>query len=228
MGKIPTGAYPIDLLLDGGIETDIITSFYGSSASGKTNIALMASVNIAKSGKKVIFIDTEGGFSFERIKQLSGNLYEDVLKNIILFKPVNFQEQKKDVVLSYEYAKKDSDVGLIVIDSISMLYRLERGDSDSKDVNIELAKQLQLLSEIARRYNIPVIVTNQVYSLFEEKNKIEIVGGDLIKYWSKCLIELRVLGNGVREAILKKHRYLPEGRSVKFIITNNGLELVED
>ena len=194
MGKIPTGAYPIDLLLDGGIETDIITSFYGSSASGKTNIALMASVNIAKSGKKVIFIDTEGGFSFERIKQLSGNLYEDVLKNIILFKPVNFQEQKKDVVLSYEYAKKDSDVGLIVIDSISMLYRLERGDSDSKDVNIELAKQLQLLSEIARRYNIPVIVTNQVYSLFEEKNKIEIVGGDLIKYWSKCLIELRVLG----------------------------------
>lgn len=228
MGKIPTGAYPIDLLLDGGIETDIITSFYGSSASGKTNIALIASVNIAKSGKKVIFIDTEGGFSFERIKQLSGNLYEDVLKNIILFKPVNFQEQKKDVVLSYEYAKKDSDVGLIVIDSISMLYRLERGDSDSKDVNIELAKQLQLLSEIARRYNIPVIVTNQVYSLFEEKNKIEIVGGDLIKYWSKCLIELKVLGNGVREAILKKHRYLPEGRSVKFIITNNGLELVED
>jgi len=54
MSKISTGIYPIDKLLDGGIETDIITSFYGPSASGKTNIAIISSYNVSRLGKKVI------------------------------------------------------------------------------------------------------------------------------------------------------------------------------
>ncbi|WP_256443535.1 P-loop NTPase family protein [Candidatus Nanopusillus massiliensis] len=58
-----------------------------------------------------------------------------------------------------------------------MLYRLERGDSNVNEVNIELAKQLQIFSEIARKYNIPVLVINQVYSLFDNKDTIGIVGG---------------------------------------------------
>ncbi|WP_256443537.1 hypothetical protein [Candidatus Nanopusillus massiliensis] len=71
MSKISTGVYPIDKLLDGGIETDIITSFYGPSASGKTNIAIRNSYNVSRLGKKVIYIDTEGGFSLERLKQIA-------------------------------------------------------------------------------------------------------------------------------------------------------------
>ncbi|MGC9133185.1 MAG: DNA repair and recombination protein RadB [Nanopusillaceae archaeon] len=224
MGKISTGIYPIDKLLDGGLETDIITSFYGPSASGKTNIALISSYNVARLNKKVIFVDTEGGFSFERLKQISKEEFENVLKNILLYKPMNFLEQKKAIFLTYEKVKENSnDIGLIVIDSVSMLYRLEKGDEDVNEVNIELAKQLQILSEISRKYNISVLVTNHVYSLLEEKDKIGIVGGDLIKYWSKCLVELKVYDNGIREAILRKHRYLPEGVSVKFKIVNDGI-----
>jgi DNA repair protein RadB len=224
MGKVSTGIYPIDKLLDGGLETDIITSFYGPSASGKTNIALISSYNVARLNKKVIFIDTEGGFSFERLKQISKEEFDNVLKNILLYKPMNFLEQKKAILLTYEKVKENfNDIGLIVVDSISMLYRLEKGDENVNEVNIELAKQLQILSEIARKYNIPVLVTNQVYSLLEERDKIGIVGGDLIKYWSKCLVELKVYDNGVREAILRKHRYLPEGISVKFKIVNDGI-----
>ena len=224
MGKVSTGIYPIDKLLDGGLESDIITTFYGPSASGKTNIAIISSYNVARLNKKVIYIDTEGGFSFERLKQIAKEEFENVLKNILMYKPVNFLEQKKSVYLTYDYVKNNyKDVGLIVIDSISMLYRLERGDENVNEVNMELAKQLQIFSEITRKYNIPVLVTNQVYSLFDEKDKIGIVGGDLIRYWSKCLVELRILDNGVREAILRKHRYLPEGLSVKFKIINDGI-----
>jgi len=224
MSKISTGIYPIDKLLDGGIETDIITSFYGPSASGKTNIAIISSYNVSKLGKKVIYIDTEGGFSPERLKQIAKEDFENIMKNILLYKPVNFSEQKKAIYLTYDYIKKNSsDVGLIVVDSISMLYRLERGDSNVNEVNIELARQLQIFSEISRKYNIAVLVINQVYSLFDNKDTIGVVGGDLIKYWSKCLIELRILDNGIREAILRKHRYLPEGISIKFKIVNDGI-----
>lgn len=89
-----------------------------------------------------------------------------------------------------------------------MLYRLELGDAiTSKDnekiseVNRKLAKQLRSLNEIARKQNIPVIVTNQVYSTFTQNSddqnferKVSMVGGDLLKYWSKCLIELQEFG----------------------------------
>jgi hypothetical protein len=37
------------------------------------------------------------------------------------------------------------------------------------------------------------------------------------------LVELRILDNGIREAILRKHRYLPEGISIKFKIVNDGI-----
>ncbi len=229
MSKISTGAYPIDKLLDGGLESDIITSIYGPSASGKTNIAIITAVNISKIGRNVIFLDTEGGFSFERVKQLSGNNFENVLKNIILFKPLTFLEQKKYIFKIKELVDDNySNIGIVIIDSISMLYRLERGDNEAREVNIELAKQLQVLSEIARKYDIPVLVTNQVYSLIDERGKIEVVGGDLIKYWSKCLIELKIHENGIREAILRKHRYLPENLSVKFRITSSGLEEIQN
>ncbi|RDD52203.1 DNA repair and recombination protein RadB [Nanoarchaeota archaeon NZ13-N] len=225
MGNVSTGVIPIDKLLDGGLEDDIITAIYGPSSSGKTNIAIISAINIILSGKKAIYMDTEGGLSFERIRQIAKNKFDDVLKNIYLFQPVNFQEQKRDIYNIYKHVKeRKEEIGIIIIDSISMLYRLERGDQEVREVNMELAKQLQILAEIARRYKIPVLVTNQVYSPFDEREKIEIVGGDLIRYWSKCLIELRVIGEGVRVALLRKHRHLPEGRSVKFIITNDGIE----
>ena len=58
---------------------------------------------------------------------------------------------------------------------------------------------MRILAEISRKQNIPVLITNQVYMEFlsEEdfKKGVErntnIVGGDLFKYWSKCIIELK-------------------------------------
>jgi len=223
MNKVSTGSRPIDFLLDGGLEKDIITTFYGPAGSGKTNISLSTSCSVARSGKKVVFIDTEGGYSVERLKQLAGKDFEDISQKIILFKPTTFQEQKKYVFITHDYIKnRKEDIGLVVIDSISMLYRLELGDEEAREVNRELARQLQLLADISRKREIPVLVTNQVYNAFDTKG-IEIVGGDLIKYWSKCLVELRILKEGVREAILKKHRYLPEERKITFKITTSGL-----
>ena len=77
---------------------------------------------------------------------------------------------------------------------------------------------MKLLSEIARKRGISVIVTNQVYNWEESKN---MVGGDILKYWGKCLIEL-VNDNGRRIAYLRKHRSLPE-KSLNFTIDDKGI-----
>ena len=66
--KIPTNS-SIDNLLNGGFEKGTVTQIFGPPSSGKSNIALCLAVNVAKSGKKAIYMDTEGGISIDRIKQ---------------------------------------------------------------------------------------------------------------------------------------------------------------
>ncbi len=54
------------------------------------------------------------------------------------------------------------------------------------------------------------------------ERKANFVGGDLLKYWSKCIIELRV-EKGKRKAVLVKHRSLPE-KELSFEIVNEGIK----
>ena len=82
MVKITTGADFLDRFLDGGYDHDIVTTLYGPSGSGKTNLCIIAAVKVAESGGKVIFVDTEGGFSVERVKQIVGGGYEKILESI--------------------------------------------------------------------------------------------------------------------------------------------------
>lgn len=223
MAKISAGSYDLNKWLYGGYESDAISMIYGGSGTGKTNFCLLAAVSIAKKESKVIFIDSEGGFSVERIKQLVGEEYEEVLKNIILLKPTSFTEQKKAFDSLLEYLKKE--VSLIVVDGMTILYRLEIAEAREKSreeiqkTNSELAKQMRTLAEIARKKDIPIIVTNQVYNWDEQ---MKMVGGDLLKYWSKCHIEL-VNEKGKRTAYLRKHRSLKE-KSMDFEITNSGIK----
>ncbi|MBI4151386.1 DNA repair and recombination protein RadB [Candidatus Woesearchaeota archaeon] len=221
MSRISTGAVFLDRFLDGGYDADIITTIYGPSGSGKTNLCLLAAVRIAEQGKKVLFIDTEGGIAVERIKQISSR-YEEVLERILFLNPVTFEEQK--VMFNGLKALATDDVGLIIVDSISMLYRLELSRAEEVyDVNSALGRQIALLVEIARTRNIPVLITNQVYADFDHKEKVKMVGGDLLKYGSKCLLEVQKF-NSCRGLILRKHRSLPEGKELKFKIVESGIE----
>lgn len=123
----------------------------------------------------------------------------------------------------------NADTGLVVVDTIAMLYRLEMGKTeDVYGVNKELGLQLSYIGEIARKKDIPVLITNQVYANFEDKNKISMVGGDILKYASKCLIELQLLPNSRRRAILRKHRSVQEGKEAVFKIIENGFEELKE
>ena len=95
-------------------------------------------------------------------------------------------------------------------------------------INFDLIEQIKYLQEIARKRNIAVLVTTQVYNEFLSEEDwlagkeagVNVVGGDILKYWSKCLIELK--NNGKRQAIIRKHRSLPE-KSLNFEICNEGI-----
>ena len=221
--KIPTDS-PLDIIMGGGIEKGCLTQFYGPPGSGKTNIVLQLLVSCAQNGDKAIFVDTEGGLSIERVKQISNNQFNSFAQNIIIFEPTTFNEQI-DVLKKIENLldSKKEKVELIILDSAVALYRLKEGDSTQ--TNRELGQQMALLSRIARKYNIAVVITNHIYSVFDSDGIIEPVGGTILKYWSKIVVELaRANALGERSATLKRHRSRPEGLRARFRIVDHGIE----
>ncbi|MGV8131035.1 MAG: DNA repair and recombination protein RadB [Candidatus Pacearchaeota archaeon] len=234
MVKVSAGNYDLNAWLKGGYDSGIVTTLYGGPGSGKTNFCMIAAVSQAKKGNKVIFIDTEGGFSSERVKQLfssksaNGNeknlSINEVLENILVLKPTNFKEQQQSFDQLLKHLKEQ--VSLIIVDGMTMLYRLDFADARSSEKDIEniqivnatLTKQMRLLVEIARKNDIPVLVTNQIYNW---DNEIRMVAGDIIRYWSKCLIEL-TNESGKRTAFLVKHRSIGE-KSLAFQIYDGGI-----
>lgn len=210
----------LDKFLEGGIESDVITTIYGPAGSGKSCICMIIAKNIVKSGKKVIYIDTEGGFSVERFKQLDVD-YEKTLNEIMLLKITNFKDQE-DAFKNLNKTINDK-VGMIIVDSIAMLYRYELSKADNvSDINKSLGLQLSNLIEIARVKNIPSVLTNQVYSDFDKPGEVKLIGGDILKYSSKCLIELKKAKTH-RLAIIKKHRSIEENKELEFKIKNEGI-----
>lgn len=221
--KIPTNSR-IDTLLEGGVERGIITQIFGPPSSGKSNIALSLAVGVAKQGKKVVYIDTEGGISLDRIKQIAQFDFSKVANNILVLEPNSFTEQTDNLkTLDLWVSKNNDDLDLIVLDSAVALYRVD--DMQSSPLNKELGKQMGILSKIARKYDIAVVLTNQIYNSFDEdKDNIHPVGGMILQYWSKTMIQLDKTDElHERIAIIKRHRNIAEGKRVNFKITSKGI-----
>ncbi|MBI4154905.1 AAA family ATPase [Candidatus Woesearchaeota archaeon] len=176
-----TGCLQLDELIQKA--NNEITLVYGPASSGKTTLAKLSAIQLLIENKKVLFIDTENGFSVERFLQLSGN--EKLLKNIIMLKPKNFYGQYKAIQSLEKTADKFS---LIIIDTIGIFYRKELKKNQYL-ANKVLDKQFQILKEISKK--IPVLITNQVYINLND-NKINNVGGEMVKNWANCLIELKI------------------------------------
>lgn len=214
---------PLDELLGGGIEHGIITNVYGEAGSGKTNFCIQAVVSCIQNGGKAVFIDTEGGFSAERYLQMHDD--RSSLDRLIMFEPTTFQEQTQ-VFDDLPSVVAEEVPDLIVVDSLVSLYRLNLNGDTAQDINTELSTQFSTLSKLAREHNLPVVVTNQVYSQFDSDENV-MVGRDIPAYWSKTLLELEKVRDSKRKATVRKHRSRPEGISADFIIAQNSLSAVD-
>ncbi len=212
-------------MLNGGIEKGCITEIYGEAGSGKTNICLSTAIQVAREDKYVIYVDTEG-VSMERFSQLGGN--EELAKKILFYKAYKFSHQTEIIERAVNLIEKRGDISLLIVDSMTEFYRAERGVEEdiSSKRRSSLAWQLSLLNSIARKKNVAVLITNQVY-LNTTTKEIKPIGGHTLHHNAKAIIFLRKIGNGYREAVLKKHRSLPEGLVARFIIKEDGLYPME-
>jgi DNA repair protein RadB len=220
LDRLPSGCQSLDLLLSGGFESGIITQLYGEAGTGKSNIVMQLAVQAVARGLRVIFIDTEG-FSAERFKQIAGPGAEEMAAKIMIFEPMSLEQQAIAIREAAKIAGRD--LGLIILDSATSLYRVLLEAEDNRSIRRTLTVQLSELQEIARRHRIPVVITNQVY-MDIENNSLRPMGGTGLEHICKAILFLEKTGDGLRRARLTKHRSLPEGGTADFRLTAHGVE----
>ncbi|MBI2671474.1 AAA family ATPase [Candidatus Woesearchaeota archaeon] len=208
---IKTGSEELDKLIGGYDEK--INYIYGPPSSGKTTLCKLALIEQLSQKKKVIFIDTENGFSLDRFKQLTNNNYKELLDNLILIKVKNFDDQCKKL----EAIRKLKNIKLVIIDSLGNYYR-EKVRENPKEINNKLILQLHSLRELTKN-NTSIILTNQVYSSIKE-NIVIPVGGEMVKKFCKKIIELEIKPR-------KLIQIRPEKKEMLFKVENTGIIIEE-
>jgi len=214
----------LDSLLGGGVESGAVTEFYGEAATGKTTVCLLLVKSCALSGMPVAFIDTEG-VSLERMEQICAEDTEKIQSKLLLYGTYSLRGQEKAIET---LERIEDEIGIIILDSASTHYRVELANPDGgKSAIRKLSKQLNALLTIGRKRDIPIVITNQVYTNIET-GSLEPIGGQIMMHIAKAIVKLEKMGPGVRKATLTKHRSMPEGRSTLFTITSRGFEVTGD
>lgn len=215
--KLSTGSSSFDVFLGGGLEKKIITQFVGEGGTGKSTLCLCVAVSAISNGLGVIYIDTEG-FSTERFCQIAGIHAEEYAKSLYLYEPSTFTEQG-DMIAESEKLLSCGKAGLIIVDSATALYRVE---SNEKTALSTLTQQMMYLLGMAKRYEVPALITNQVF-MDIDRQKLCGLGGTSLMHISKAIITIEK-HVGYRKAVILKHRSIREGKSWQFILTNTGIE----
>jgi len=226
---VSTGCAPLDDLLGGGFERGTVTQLYGPPAAGKTNVALSAAVQVAAEGGTAVYIDTEG-LSVERFGQLAAGVLRDdgdleaVTSRIVVTEAHDFAEQEEAVRDAADFASR---AGLIVLDSATGFYRLERRDGDEGETLRRVGRQVTHLLSLARKHDIAVVITNQVFT-DPDADRTRALGGHTLNHWTGTVVRLDRFRGGNRRATLEKHRSKPAGETATFRITGDGLAAGEE
>ena len=222
---VPTGCEPLDELLGGGFEHETVSQVYGEPAAGKTNVVLSAAVRTAVAGGTVLYVDTEG-LSLARLEQLvdarvaGDEAFSAAASRLLVTAVHDFEEQAEAVRDVEEFA---DSVDLVVLDSATGFYRLERADDAAAgDALRQVADQVTHLLSLARRHEFAVAVTNQVFT-DPDSDRTRPLGGNTLAHWTGVVLRLDRFRGGNRRATLEKHRSKPTGESATFRITDDGL-----
>ncbi len=215
---LPTACASLDRLLEGGLERDAITLVFGEGGSGKTNLALQCAREAAREGGRVAYVDTEGVSPF-RLRQVFDGLGPEVPERLLFFTPYSIEEQERMV----QNVTRVPGLGLVVVDSINMHYRLhiDGGDDMEREAARSLYKQLHTLTGFARQNHVPILVTGQVYG---EEDATQPFARRVMEHLVKALVRFEKRPDGTRKATVLKHRSIEEGRTARFRIGSHGIE----
>ena len=236
--RITTSSKNLDTLLGGGIETQALTEFIGEYGTGKSQICMQLCITAQQPpeqgglGGKVLFIDTEGTFSPQRINDIAEKRGFDpkkTLENIIYARCYNSDHQ----ILLVDRASKvieEEKIKLIIVDSLISHFRGEYvGREMLSERQQKLNQHIHKLLRLAELYNCAVVITNQIQSnpqaFFGDPNRP--AGGNIVAHASTHRLYIRKGKANTRIIHVIDSPYLPEGEA-RFAITAMGIEDAEE
>ena len=237
--RLSTGSKALDKLVDGGLETQTITEFYGEYGSGKSQICHQLCVNVQLPPERgglngaALYVDTENTFRLERIVQMSKFLGldpEKVAKKII-YAEAYTSDHQMFLLENADEIIKANNVKLIIVDSLTAHFRSEYlGREMLASRQQKLNKHMHKLIGLARAFNTVAVVTNQVMAKPDQffGDAIHPIGGNIVGHTSHTRIYLRKAPHGpTRIARLVSSPYLPEGEEI-LKVTENGIEDISE
>jgi len=193
-------------MLNGGFNTGELALVYGEAATGKTTMVIQAAVASATKGLKVVYIDSDRSFTQQRFNQIAGDLAPAISELITLFFPDTFADQRRIVESLENYVTPK--FGLVIIDSISSLYRAAFSGSDTVfGLNRDLSRQVAYLGDLASSHNIACVITSQVHSRLQPPAAdVEPVARRTVFHFPRLIVRVKSTPKpGVREFILERN-----------------------
>jgi DNA repair protein RadA len=239
VARLTTGSKALDKIVDGGLETQTITEFYGEYGCGKSQVCHQLCVNVQLPVEKgglnggVLYVDTENTFRLERIVQMATHLGldpEEVVKKII-YAEAYTSDHQMFLLENADEIIKANNIKLIIVDSLTAHFRSEYiGREMLASRQQRLNKHMHKLTALARAFNAVAVVTNQVMAKPDQffGDAIHPIGGNIVGHTSQTRIYLRRASHGpIRIARLVSSPYLPEGEEI-LKVTENGIEDVSE
>ncbi len=237
--RLTTGSKAVDKMVDGGLETQTITEFYGEFGSGKSQFCHQLCVNVQLPPERgglnggALYVDTENTFRLERIIQMAKHLGldpEQVVKNII-YAEAYTSDHQMFLLENADEIIKANNIKIIIVDSLTAHFRSEYiGREMLASRQQKLNKHMHKLIALARAFNTVAVVTNQVMAKPDQffGDATHPIGGHIVGHTSHTRIYLRRASHGpVRIARLVSSPYLPEGEEI-LKVTENGIEDVTE
>ena len=143
--RIPTGIFPLDLALGGGIPRGKCTIIYGPESSNKTNIALLAIAQHQRMFPLLfcVFFDIEHSFDPAWARLLGVDT-----DKLLVISP-EYAEQAVDMIESFLYA---DDCGMVVIDSLAALVTTSELEASAERANVGGASLV--IGKLTRKTNV--------------------------------------------------------------------------
>jgi len=176
-----------------------ITSLWGDFGVGKTTLSLQTANKYALNKRKVLFIYTKPNLPYKKLSSVFTNNLNDVLENISFIHTANFDDIFKFVfnlefIILNDLKTEDSTFNLIVIDSMTDLYRLELNrEKKGKNfiLNYKLNQLIANLVNLKQKYDIEILIINELSRRTHEGITYEVEsGGNVMQYWVKNSIKI--------------------------------------
>lgn len=214
---VSTGIDDLDFILDGGLQGGFLIGVSGEHKAGKTQLALQCLASAADAGENCVYIETEPNrFQVDRIKTLCEK--EGSYKRIHKIEAYSADEETDNLELqknSYKAIKDSFDeVSLVVVDSFVSNFRLSgrfEGRGDLKERSNIIGNHLNALQSLANTFDIPVLITLQVYGNPQQySSSVPVYGGALMHHTLSYILHMAHGKGELRKAQLKGHPSKPD------------------